>query len=423
MGVHLVLVVDIFSLFVVVGPGVGAVDGLLIATTILLGLVVVDALADEGPVLALFCFADGVDAVEDEPVAMLVVPAHSAAELDEAALVGHADGKQEVEAEAVHGAEVDAFGVALVDDDHGAGLEVAAVGEAEVVEDEVGGHFVGDGLAVFAALDVDEARIDGPAGVEEVIPGDVLEVREGAAHGRNVAVLDGEAEMAEQLLLESDKAVFDGRGGEADDVSHGLVVAVELAIFEHEAVHFVVELHVVGAILPTSVVETDIEVDLGLVLHVALHVEEGPLVLLVKDLVGEAHDDILAVTVVGHEKDEAEKRAGLAGAGRLLPDLPVDVVADVEGGGRDGVLHLAGLQVEGGELGVDVEVPGVVVGFLSVRDGGEVFRVVIAHILVRLFVIVEDEFHVLVDGALALDLVELRLAVVVAVVAAYIGAN
>ena len=72
---------------------------------------------------------------------------------------------------------------------------------------------------------------------------------------------------------------------------------------------------------------------------------------------------------------------------------------------------------------MDVEVPGVVVGFLSVRDGGEVFRVEIGSILVRLFVIVENEFHVLVDGALALDLVQLRLAVVVAVVAAYIGAN
>ena len=307
-------------------------------------------MADEGPVLALFCFADGADAVEDESFAGLVVPAHSAAELDEAALVGHAGGNQEVEAEVVHGAEVDASGVALVDDDHGQGLEVAAVGEAEVAEGEVGGHFVGGDPAVFAGLDVDEARIDGPAGVEEVIPGDVLEVREAAAHGRNVAVIDGEADMLEQLLLESDEAVFDGRGGEADDVGHSIVVAVELAVFEHEAVHFVVELDHTGAILPSSVVEADIEVDLGLALHVSLHVEEGPLVLLEKDLVGEAYDDILAVTVVGHEEDEAEKRAGLACAGRLLPDLPVDNVADVKSGGGDGILHFARLQVELGEL-------------------------------------------------------------------------
>ena len=72
---------------------------------------------------------------------------------------------------------------------------------------------------------------------------------------------------------------------------------------------------------------------------------------------------------------------------------------------------------------MDVEVPGVVVGFLSVRDGDQVFLVVIANIGVRLFVGVEDELHVLVDGALALELVQLRLAVVVAVVASEEVAN
>ena len=300
-----------------------------------------DAAVDGGPDFSLLLLADPLrDALEHEALAGLAVAADTAAELHEEAVVWRARGDEEIDARAVHRTEVDTSGVLVVDEQHRAGPQLAALRELEIDLLQLLGHLLDGRLLLPGGLVEDETRVRRPLHAVEVLPADGLGGYRLVAHRRDPAVLDREAQVAEQaLLLRHDG--LERRGSQADHAADLPGVLVEPGVVEDEAVRLVVELDAARLDVP----EAHLEVDVGTLLDVRLHVLEGPPILQVEELRGEANDDVLVLAVDGQQVDEAQQSPGLPGAGRLRPDLPLRCGQLLVGTDGDGHLHHARFEV------------------------------------------------------------------------------